>query len=271
MPRWAIVTLGSPHSVRPDIPRRGRWWLLHTYTRTYMRAWTRQAWNRCSTVGVGSVWHEEPCHPSSRGVRNSTLIVGAANSARNYPDARHLLGSCRPVGVPTGRTTEPWNGARGLFARRVGAAERLYECHVPRMSSSWRTGALPFARREIGEAISRDNGTDNTSWGPSCCNVVRCATPKLGNWDWRNHKVWLSRSNCDANPIYDAYHTGNNAIGDGVKPKRPLPSRMIYAADYARAARRLNLITEIHRHTRERSNACVGSRGRNTADRNKEI
>ncbi|KYN13342.1 hypothetical protein ALC57_14355 [Trachymyrmex cornetzi] len=24
MPRWAIVTVGSPHSVRPDIPRRGR-------------------------------------------------------------------------------------------------------------------------------------------------------------------------------------------------------------------------------------------------------
>lgn len=43
---------------------------------------------------------------SSRGVRNNTLVVGAANSARNYPDARHLLGSCRPVGVPTGRITK---------------------------------------------------------------------------------------------------------------------------------------------------------------------
>jgi len=71
MPRWAIVTLGSPHSVRSDIPRRGRWWLSHTYTRTCTRTRSYEQRTKRGTVVVPSA--SEAC-----GTRNRARIASLA-------------------------------------------------------------------------------------------------------------------------------------------------------------------------------------------------
>lgn len=83
---------------------------MHTHTYIHVRArWcTINAWSAepsvvPSAVGVSCNTRDlARIASSSRGVRNNTLVVGAANSARNYPDARHLLGSCPPGRSPDG-------------------------------------------------------------------------------------------------------------------------------------------------------------------------
>lgn len=93
----------------------------------------------------------------TRGVGNNALVVGAANSVRNYPDARHLLWSCRFARTPDGADTVLEQSSGPSFRRR---RHRRYKVTFLEFRED-----LLFARRSstrrVDEAISRDIGSDN--------------------------------------------------------------------------------------------------------------